>query len=60
MQELSQGQAERASVLDGSPKGRDAGSVHNSRSPKGHAPTTDSLSRGITRKSFGEADGNDG
>ncbi len=26
-------------MWDGSPKGRDAGSVHDSPSPKGHAPT---------------------
>jgi hypothetical protein len=30
---------ERADVRDGSPEGRDEGSVHDRPSPKGHAPT---------------------
>lgn len=51
-------QAERAGVRDGSPKGRDTVSVHDSPSPKGHVQCQVGK-REVKTKLRGFFDGND-
>lgn len=54
------GKRSAQTVRDGSPKGRDAGSVHNSPSAKGHGQKPGRMNWTLKANLRGDSDGNDG